>query len=75
MVEHGKIFQKYLRKKQTTTELCLSVVFPAVGLPRILADSNETLASLTNQTYVGFYIDPVHDVSWIGESSFRLDGG
>ena len=46
----------------------LSVVFTAVSLPGILADSNETLASLTNQTYIGFPIDPTLDVSWIGES-------
>jgi hypothetical protein len=43
------------------------VVFPAVSLPGILADSNETLANLTNQTYIGFNIDPTLDVSWIGE--------
>ena len=44
------------------------MVFTAVSLPGILADSNETLASLTNQTYIGFPIDPTLDVSWIGES-------
>jgi hypothetical protein len=44
-----------------------SVVFPAVALPRIVADSNETLANITNQTYIGFPIDPTYDVSWIGK--------
>jgi hypothetical protein len=43
------------------------VVFPAVSLPRIVADSNETLANITNQTYIGFPIDPTYDVSWIGK--------
>ncbi len=46
-----------------------SVVFPAVALPRIVADSNETLANITNQTYIGFPIDPTYDVSWIGKLS------
>jgi hypothetical protein len=46
-----------------------SVVFPAVSLPRIVADSNETLANITNQTYIGFPIDPTYDVSWIGKFS------
>jgi hypothetical protein len=48
------------------------VVFPAVSLPRIVADSNETLANMTNQTYIGFPIDPTYDVSWIGKAKTYL---